>query len=134
GNTLGELQTTILLERTDTGEAANGWDGDRYEVFEHDNGNLALSWYTTWDTDEDARQFARAIAAYYTNKLPALAAEASAEEASADASPEPDWQAAEGTLRHAVGEATLHVQWRSSDVVVSAGFDSATTDSVVSAL
>jgi hypothetical protein len=70
GNTLGEFQLQILLEKIPGGkQAAEGWDGDRYEVFERDDGRLAVAWFTTWDSDEDAREFAIASAHYFAERL-----------------------------------------------------------------
>jgi hypothetical protein len=38
--------------------AAEGWGGDRYALYENKvNGAVLLAQYTTWDTDNDAREF-----------------------------------------------------------------------------
>lgn len=56
---LGELMTRLVLG--DKG-AAEGWDGDAYEVWEREkDGRLLLVWASTWDTEKDARD-ARAAA------------------------------------------------------------------------
>lgn len=61
-NCLGELQTSILLKSVPGGgQAAVGWDGDRYYTFQHSNGKLGLVWYTTWDSERDAKEFEQAI-------------------------------------------------------------------------
>jgi hypothetical protein len=66
GNTLGELQLQIMLRSIPGGKrAAAGWDGDRYEVFQQEDGRLAVGWFTTWDSPEDAREFAVAAAHYF---------------------------------------------------------------------
>ncbi|MEO1008188.1 MAG: hypothetical protein AAFX79_06455 [Planctomycetota bacterium] len=58
-NTLGEFQIRVLLGGSpDAIRAAEGWDGDRFAVFEHQDGRLALAWLTVWDSNEDAQQFA----------------------------------------------------------------------------
>jgi hypothetical protein len=64
-NVLGELGTRILLEQNVTkfeaSRAAEGWGGDRYEVFKDGTGKLALLWVTVWDTETDAREFQEAF-------------------------------------------------------------------------
>lgn len=58
GNCLGELQTTILFKKVVGGSrAAEGWDGDRYEVYQRDDGKLAMLWVSVWDSQEDAQEF-----------------------------------------------------------------------------
>jgi hypothetical protein len=64
-NTMGELairsvlhQHTVL-ERAMRAAAAEGWDGDRYGVYVHEDGTLAVVWATTWDSLNDANEFAR---------------------------------------------------------------------------
>jgi hypothetical protein len=65
GNCLGELQTSILLKRVPQGKrAAIGWDGDRYEVYRNDQGELGLVWASIWDSEEDAVEFAEAFRQY----------------------------------------------------------------------
>jgi hypothetical protein len=67
-NVLGELQTQVMLGRQGASAAA-GWDGDRYAVFEGSSGKLGLVWFSTWDTEDDAREFARAYARYQTRRM-----------------------------------------------------------------
>ncbi len=59
-NVLGELDLRILLEqygdRAVASRAAAGWGGDRWELLEKD-GRQALVLKTSWDTDNDAREF-----------------------------------------------------------------------------
>lgn len=71
-NTLGEAGIRVLLEtflpkngaqRLRAGNAASGWGGDRYEVYEGPGGKLALFWHTTWDVPDAARRFADAAKA-----------------------------------------------------------------------
>ncbi len=77
-DTLGELQTAILLAALEPGagfsnvtgtidlpeparNAAAGWDGDRYALWS-DGVQDVLLWRSVWDTPEDARAFSRALA------------------------------------------------------------------------
>jgi hypothetical protein len=79
-DTLGELQTAVLLAAFDPGEgfngitgeidlpeaarnAAAGWDGDQFALWENgDGGQEILVWRSVWDTPQDARAFSRALA------------------------------------------------------------------------
>jgi hypothetical protein len=80
-NTLGELQIALLLADLPPGSgfngitgqynipdpalnAAAGWDGDRYALWASADGQEALVWRTAWDTEQDARSFAAALARY----------------------------------------------------------------------
>jgi hypothetical protein len=67
-NVLGELQTAVMLGRQGA-KAAAGWDGDRYAVFEGPDEKLGLVWLSTWDGDDDAREFAQAYARYQTRRM-----------------------------------------------------------------
>jgi hypothetical protein len=65
GNCLGEFQTRVMLKQVKSGgEAAAGWDGDRYEVFRRTGGELAIVFVSVWDSQQDAEQFAKAYAEY----------------------------------------------------------------------
>jgi hypothetical protein len=68
-NVIGELQISILLRKYWGAKAAPGWDGDRYAVFKGPDGKLGLVWYTTWDTESDAQEFAGAYWRYLGNKI-----------------------------------------------------------------
>ena len=50
-------------------KAAAGWDGDRYAVFEGPDEKLGLVWLSTWDSEDDAREFAQAYARYQTRRM-----------------------------------------------------------------
>jgi hypothetical protein len=103
GNVLGELQIAVLLGETPgRGVGAVGWDGDRYEVFEHADGRLALAWVSTWDSDADAAEFASAWLARHR-------------EAEAGSAPE----SACGPTR--VGHACVEV--RGADAAIAVGWD-----------
>jgi hypothetical protein len=38
-------------------QAAEGWDGDRYYIFEKPKGGIAGVWFTTGDSEDDAKEF-----------------------------------------------------------------------------
>ena len=69
-NVHGEFCTRILLgeflrgtpdeRRIRTG--SEGWDGDRYVLFENGPDKVLYVWYSTWDSDRDAREFYEAYA------------------------------------------------------------------------
>jgi hypothetical protein len=65
---LGELEIRVLFMQLlpDTHETAapalaEGWDGDRYRVYEGQDGAQALVWYSVWDTVVDADEFAQGL-------------------------------------------------------------------------
>ncbi|KAF0240443.1 MAG: hypothetical protein FD180_4930, partial [Planctomycetota bacterium] len=71
--TLGEAMTAESLRRAGgpggpgldeepARRAAAGWDGDAWVVYASRSGALALAWVSTWDTPEDAQEFAEAAA------------------------------------------------------------------------
>lgn len=69
-NTLGEFNISILLDgylpAAQARLASAGWDGDRFCLYEHrETKQLLLVWYTTWDTQKDAREFFQ----MYTNVI-----------------------------------------------------------------
>lgn len=94
-NTLGELETEILLEvtlpasagsagsagSTDSQpapeervararSAAAGWGGDRWRSFEKAGRGTVVVWKTVWDTDNDAREFDEAIRTAVAARIP----------------------------------------------------------------
>ena len=74
-DTIGELTWRIIFtefEMEVRGEpASQGWNGDRYMVFRSRNGrDLLLLVYTSWDTEEDADDFADAYRELQTYKYP----------------------------------------------------------------
>jgi hypothetical protein len=60
-DTLGELYMRIYLEQgieiRDAIRAGSGWGGDRYQVLQNSQGQLALALRTAWDTPADAAEF-----------------------------------------------------------------------------
>jgi hypothetical protein len=67
-NVMGEFQTGVLLRRFGGRAAAAGWDGDEYAALRSPGGRLALVWRTTWDTEDDAREFFRSYARYQADR------------------------------------------------------------------
>ena len=65
-DTLGELELSVYLGQlmeTETHEAAAaGWAGDQLAVYRR-NDELAVVWWTTWDTEDDAREAFKAAKA-----------------------------------------------------------------------
>ena len=112
-NVLGEMQLGVLLKRHGGRSAAAGWDGDRYAVFEGPNEKIGIVWATTWDTPEDADEFARGYARYQTKKV-------------ASDAKEPD--AYTTAIRRANQGAEFLVERRGTEVVVIEGFPTAATD------
>jgi hypothetical protein len=68
-NVLGELQISILLRRHWGSQSAAGWDGDRFAVFDGPDERLGMVWFTTWDSERDASEFAGAYAQYVRSRL-----------------------------------------------------------------
>jgi hypothetical protein len=64
-DTLGELDTRILLERCVGAEVAErtaaGWAGDRFGVFAGPDRRLATAWISAWDTEADAEELEAAL-------------------------------------------------------------------------
>jgi hypothetical protein len=59
---LGEALIRTLLGGDASAQAAAGWGGDRYRVWDVRGGTL-LVWRTAWDRPEDAREFREALLA-----------------------------------------------------------------------
>lgn len=152
---IGELVVGIMLRKHGGRTAAAGWDGDSFAVFEGQGGKLGLVWLSTWDTGQDAREFARGYAAFQGQKFdppkadvdgadaetgpaPAAgdgAADGAAPDAPAAEPPAPAGFPAEGddVLRRGRDGAALHVEIRGSDVAVVEGFTPDVTDALVKA-
>ncbi|MEA2602441.1 MAG: hypothetical protein QOF89_3433 [Acidobacteriota bacterium] len=65
---MGELSVRSLLreglgDQIRTVEAATGWGGDRFAVYEKTGGGRLLVWVTEWDSEADAREFRTALEA-----------------------------------------------------------------------
>lgn len=73
---LGEFVIGLYLDETLPGEmawqAANGWDGDTFVVWEHEDGRRVLVWRTVWDSTAEAAEFEHALVALIPQRfLPA---------------------------------------------------------------
>lgn len=117
-NVLGEFQIRVMLRRQRGEVAAEGWDGDRYAVFEGPDGKLALVWLTTWDGEDDAREFAKAFAQYQTTRM-------GDEKFQPKKVPDSLWRCVDGVCRI--------VERRGADVAVVEGFSGAVSASLLEA-
>jgi hypothetical protein len=117
-NVLGEMQMAIMLRKNGGKTAAAGWDGDRYAVFEGPKNKLGLVWLSTWDTDDDAREFAQAYVGYQTTK-----------EGNIGSPPKP----IPDSVWRNLDDRLFVVQRRGRDVVVVEGFSPAATAGLVDA-
>lgn len=124
---LGEFQISILLRLHWGALAAAGWDGDGYAVFAHRDGRSALAWYTTWDSEQDAREFAGAYARYASTRLE----RGDARPAAFD---EPAPPAVAGRFRLERAGAISHLERRGQDVLVIEGFTESETDALLAAI
>lgn len=75
-DTLGEFVTGLYLDETLPGEtawqAADGWDGDTFVAWEHEDGRRVLVWRIIWDSTAEAAEFERALIALIPQRyLPA---------------------------------------------------------------
>jgi hypothetical protein len=107
-NVVGEMQLAVMLKSHGGKPAAAGWDGDRYAVFEGPRDRLGLVWFSTWDSPDDAREFAASYARFQASKL--------AGRGPGEAAP-----------------ATYVVDCRGTDVVVVEGFSAEETPRLVEA-
>ncbi len=117
-NVVGEMQLGVLLRRHGGKNAAAGWDGDRYAVFEGPGGRVGLVWLSTWDSEKDAREFHRGYAQFQTTKL---GDDVNAPDAFPDA------------IRRPHKETVFAIERRGADVVVVEGFSTERTDALVEA-
>ncbi len=75
-NVHGEFAVKILLrqyrgDRLRLGQinrACEGWDGDRFVVLEDDKNTAMYAWVSTWDSEDDAKEFAEAYTAALEKK------------------------------------------------------------------
>ena len=115
---LGEMQLQVLLRKHGGKSAAAGWDGDRYAVFEGPKDRLGLVWLSTWDSEEDAREFTAAYIRYQTSRVDDL--------------PRPR-RGTHDTIWRNAGDQFYVVQRRGLDVAVVEGFPAETTPTLLEA-
>lgn len=72
---LGEVLGAFLDEASGR-RLAEGWRGDRYQVWEDDRGELALVYRVDWEGEKAAEAFAKAYAGLLEKKHPSLAGKA----------------------------------------------------------
>ena len=65
-DTMGQFLISVVLSDADMSEdqvqvASEGWGGDAYTVVANDD-DAVIAWSTEWDTEEDAAEFATALA------------------------------------------------------------------------
>ncbi len=118
-NVVGELQLGILLRKQSGKRVAEGWDGDRYAVFEGPDGKLGLVWLVTWDAERDARVFAKAYARFQSGKIG---------QELGDFDPK-----AQLSLRRASKGASYAVDRKGVDVAIVEGFPAEATSKLIEA-
>jgi hypothetical protein len=73
-NTLGEFVLYLHLKEFISEQqakwAAQGWDGDRAELFESPDGKLTLVLRSVWDSEKEANQFSQAYAKLINQRYP----------------------------------------------------------------
>jgi hypothetical protein len=119
-NVVGEMQLAVLLRRHGGKAAAAGWDGDQFAVFEGPQERLGVVWLSTWDSDDDAREFTQGYARFQTTKIPGAG-----DQPQPEAFPDANRRTHEGTV--------YALERRGSDVAVVEGFDAETTERLVAA-
>jgi hypothetical protein len=117
-NVVGEMQLAVMLSKYGGKAAAAGWDGDTFAAFEGPADHFGLVWLSTWDTEADAREFARAYIRFQTTKLGHGVAEPSAF---------PD------CIRRPQKGSVFAVERSGFDVAVAEGFPSDATESLIDA-
>lgn len=101
---VGELVTGIMLAKHGGRKAAAGWDGDTAAIFEGPDDKLGLVWLSTWDSEADAREFARGYAAFQTAKF-APAVKQASDEPAAEEEAAAEKAEGEDAEREAIAEA-----------------------------
>jgi hypothetical protein len=109
-NVHGEFGTRLVLDEFKVKDfdarcaAAEGWDGDRYFIFEGTGGTAGV-WMTTWDSEDDAREF---------QAMYALVLEAKLEKA--------ERESADQKVSFRKGGVTSVLERRGADVLIVDGF------------
>lgn len=114
-NVHGEFGVKVLLRefRSDklrlpvVDKAAAGWDGDRYVILEDADKHTAYVWVSTWDSEDDAKEFLEAYAWALQKKLKLPVGEEAVED------------------RLEIAESDVLLERRGSDVLVIDGLPAA---------
>ena len=109
----------MLLRKHGGKSAAAGWDGDRYAVFEGPKDRLGLVWLSTWDSEDDAREFTAAYIRYQTVQGSTTCHDRR--------------RNAQDTLWRNAGDRLYVVQRRGLDVAVVEGFSAEATPTLLEA-
>jgi hypothetical protein len=117
-NVLGEMQLAVLLRGQSGKRAAAGWDGDTFAAFEGPEDRLGLVWLSTWDSDQEAREFLESYLKFQTAKL------------GADI---PDPEVVPDSSRRPNQGAVYAIERRGSDVAVVEGFPTEPTEKLLEA-
>jgi hypothetical protein len=72
-DSIGEFGISAILgagskDKTKAVEAAKGWVGDRVCVFKLSEAQMVVSWKTRWESEQEAREFARAYAGFIEDR------------------------------------------------------------------
>ncbi|MHC4597605.1 MAG: hypothetical protein ACYS47_01240 [Planctomycetota bacterium] len=123
-NTFGELGVQIfldeLLRKKTAVAAAEGWDGDRFAAYGKGE-DVFFFWFTTWDSEKEAREFARAYVQRFRKRYGLEAQE--------------DWDREEtGVFFFTKGKDHGRLEVRGKDVVVVEGLDAGETEGLVGRL
>ena len=117
-----------LLGPLEADAVANGWGGDRYDLFD-DQGSTLMVWRTTWDSDDDARQvqdaWTRAVPRRYGERAGSAHVEGDHVRFTVPAAPTE--RRAVRTLRDEV----IHLERRGRDVLVLEGARAEHVDALV---
>jgi hypothetical protein len=123
-NVLGELQISILLRRHWGRQSAAGWDGDRFAVFDGPDERLGVVWFTTWDSERDASEFAGAYAQYVRSRL-------GLGDANKDAAKGNEPPKVADDVRLDRDGAVYRIARRGADVIAIEGFPAETSDKLL---
>lgn len=132
---MGEMGIEVMLRKQRGKAAAAGWDGDACAVLESEDGRLGLVWMTTWDSAEDAREFAQAYARYQGLRFglvkPEMPLELGQSPPKASADADHFRSGGDQSLKRTAGEKVLVIELRGSDVAIVEGFDEANTEALL---
>lgn len=115
-NTMGEFQIGVMLRGRQGQRAAAGWDGDTFAAFAGKDDRLGLVWRSTWDSEDDARQFAQTYWEYRNKKIDPDA---------------PSPETARDSMRRTHEGAIFAIEIKGSDVAIVEGFPPDRTETLI---